>query len=393
MPACARRAASSASSVATTPEGPKSSAWLDDTEQPSNPASARSAASSLGARNAGLASRAPRPRGRASPRGGRSRASAARTCAAIGASIGEKSYPSPDRAACHTGEWIKTSPPNTNVARRGGAVVVVVGGAVEVVVDDADAGGVAAARSGSSRSSARAPPMPVAMTARRCRARPSAACSGDPPGPRPVCDVGAAACDPPSVQRIAGRLRGVADVLLDSVRVHVLMTNHHLDRPAGTETYVLTIAGELCRRGHRVTCYAAVLGETRRSPARDRGVDHRRPEHDRRARRHPRQPHRRHPRDDGCVAAGADGVRLARLGAAGGAGAAAPRALAGRAVGRGRASGCAASSPHATGSRSQRSRWSATRSTSSASGPSSRLGTRRASHCCSATTTSLRSAG
>ena len=45
VPAWARPAASSASSVATTPCSPKSSAWFDATEQPSKPASARSVAS------------------------------------------------------------------------------------------------------------------------------------------------------------------------------------------------------------------------------------------------------------------------------------------------------------------------------------------------------------
>jgi glycosyltransferase involved in cell wall biosynthesis len=44
--------------------------------------------------------------------------------------------------------------------------------------------------------------------------------------------------------------------------VHVLITNHELDRPAGTETYLLTVVPELLRRGHRVSCVAANLGET-----------------------------------------------------------------------------------------------------------------------------------
>jgi glycosyltransferase involved in cell wall biosynthesis len=43
--------------------------------------------------------------------------------------------------------------------------------------------------------------------------------------------------------------------------VHILVTNHGLDRPAGTETYLLTIVPELLARGHRVSCVAAELGE------------------------------------------------------------------------------------------------------------------------------------
>jgi hypothetical protein len=43
--------------------------------------------------------------------------------------------------------------------------------------------------------------------------------------------------------------------------VHILVTNHGLDRPAGTETFVLTVAAELISRGHQVSCYAAELGE------------------------------------------------------------------------------------------------------------------------------------
>ena len=53
--------------------------------------------------------------------------------------MGVKSYPSPERAASHTGEWMSTSPPKTSVARRGGTVVVVEGSVLELV-DDADAG-------------------------------------------------------------------------------------------------------------------------------------------------------------------------------------------------------------------------------------------------------------
>jgi glycosyltransferase involved in cell wall biosynthesis len=43
--------------------------------------------------------------------------------------------------------------------------------------------------------------------------------------------------------------------------VRLLITNHGLDRPAGTETYLLTIVPELMRRGHQVSCFAAELGE------------------------------------------------------------------------------------------------------------------------------------
>ena len=44
--------------------------------------------------------------------------------------------------------------------------------------------------------------------------------------------------------------------------MHILIANHRLDEPAGTETYVVTLAGRLVAAGHRVTCFSPHLGET-----------------------------------------------------------------------------------------------------------------------------------
>jgi len=44
-------------------------------------------------------------------------------------------------------------------------------------------------------------------------------------------------------------------------KLKILITNNALDRYAGTETFVYTIAKELHRRGHMVFCYSPVLGE------------------------------------------------------------------------------------------------------------------------------------
>lgn len=43
--------------------------------------------------------------------------------------------------------------------------------------------------------------------------------------------------------------------------MHVLIANHRLDQPAGTETYALTLAEKLLAEGHRVTCFSLRLGE------------------------------------------------------------------------------------------------------------------------------------
>jgi glycosyltransferase involved in cell wall biosynthesis len=43
--------------------------------------------------------------------------------------------------------------------------------------------------------------------------------------------------------------------------MHVLIANHGLDQPAGTETYVLTLTDGLLAAGHRVTCFSPRLGE------------------------------------------------------------------------------------------------------------------------------------
>jgi glycosyltransferase involved in cell wall biosynthesis len=43
--------------------------------------------------------------------------------------------------------------------------------------------------------------------------------------------------------------------------MHVLIANHRLDQPAGTETYALTLAERLLAEGHRVTCFSLRLGE------------------------------------------------------------------------------------------------------------------------------------
>lgn len=42
--------------------------------------------------------------------------------------------------------------------------------------------------------------------------------------------------------------------------MHILIANHRLDQPAGTETFVLTLAGKLLSAGHRVTCFSPRLG-------------------------------------------------------------------------------------------------------------------------------------
>ena len=54
--------------------------------------------------------------------------------------------------------------------------------------------------------------------------------------------------------------------------MHILIANHRLDEPAGTETYVVTLAGRLVAAGHRVTCFSPHLGET--ASLRD-GIDRR----------------------------------------------------------------------------------------------------------------------
>ncbi len=42
--------------------------------------------------------------------------------------------------------------------------------------------------------------------------------------------------------------------------MHILIANHGLDQPAGTETYVLTLTDKLLAAGHRVTCFSPRIG-------------------------------------------------------------------------------------------------------------------------------------
>src|ERR1700733_11871605 len=42
--------------------------------------------------------------------------------------------------------------------------------------------------------------------------------------------------------------------------MHILIANHRLDQPAGTETYVVTLTERLLAAGHSVTCFSQRLG-------------------------------------------------------------------------------------------------------------------------------------